>query len=345
MELKDIAIKLNKSKIKAGEGKDNGKYPLFTCSPILNKFLDEYQYDDEAIIVGTGGNVVINYYKGKFNYSTDCLTIKTNEDFYTKYIYYFLIANKEKISKMFRGAGLKHLNKNEFFTIDIKERNKKEQNEIIKTLDILNKIIENKNNELIKLDNIVKSQFVEMFGQCNKNIKLGECCEIHARIGWQALTKAEHMNNGEFMLVTGTDFKNNEINYSTCLFVSKERYDMDKKIILRNNDILITKDGTIGKVAIVHDLPKPATLNSGIFVIRPNEKFVKEYIAYVFKGPLFEDFINKSKTGATIKHLNQKTLVEFNIPLPPIELQNQFAEVVKQIDKQKFVIEQQIKII
>ena len=111
MELKDIAIKLNKSKIKAGEGKDNGKYPLFTCSPILNKFLDEYQYDDEAIIVGTGGNVVINYYKGKFNYSTDCLTIKTNEDFYTKYIYYFLIANKEKISKMFRGAGLKHLKK------------------------------------------------------------------------------------------------------------------------------------------------------------------------------------------------------------------------------------------
>lgn len=238
MELKDIAIKLNKSKIKAGEGKDNGKYPLFTCSPILNKFLDEYQYDDEAIIVGTGGNVVINYYKGKFNYSTDCLTIKTNEDFYTKYIYYFLIANKEKISKMFRGAGLKHLNKNEFFAINIKEKNKEEQSEIIKTLDILNKIIENKNNELIKLNDMVKSQFVEMFGNVHLNDKrwkeykkLGEVCELNPKkseisniddstevsfIPMQSVTENGNINSSEtrkiFQVKNGfTYFKNGDV--------------------------------------------------------------------------------------------------------------------------------------
>ena len=118
---------------------------------------------------------------------------------------------------------------------------------------------------------------------------------------------------------------------------------MDKHIILRNSDILITKDGTIGKVAIVHNLNKPATLNSGVFVVRPDNRFNKEYIAYVFKGPLFEDFVDKSKTGATIKHLNQKHLVEFEIPLPSIELQNKFANLYQQIDKQKFEIEQSLK--
>ena len=175
-----------------------------------------------------------------------------------------------------------------------------------------------------------------MFGDVKDRVKLGECCNINARIGWQALTKKEHMETGEYILVTGTDFKNNEIDYTKCVYVSKERYYMDKKIILKNDDILITKDGTIGKVAVVKNLIKPATLNSGIFVVRPDNIFNKEYIIYVFKGHLFKEFINKAKTGATIKHLNQNKLIKFEIPKPRMEEQIKFSNIYKQIDKQKF---------
>ena len=147
-----------------------------------------------------------------------------------------------------------------------------------------------------------------------------------------------NVDNNKFYAINNVYiFKDNEINYSTCVYVSKERYEMDNHIILKNDDILITKDGTIGKVAIVHNLLKPATLNGGVFVLRPDERFNKEYIAYVFKGPLFEDYVNKSKTGATIKHLNQKHLIEFCIPLPSMDEQLKFARIYKQIDKQKFV--------
>ncbi len=175
-----------------------------------------------------------------------------------------------------------------------------------------------------------------MFGECENTVRLGDCCEVHARIGWQALTRDEHMKTGEYMLVTGTDFKDGEVNYSTCVYVAKERYEMDKHIILRNDDVLITKDGTIGKVAIVHNLPKPATLNAGVFVVRPDEIFNKEYIANVFKGPLFSDYVEASKTGATIKHLNQKHLVEFMIPVPSLEEQEAFSQFIKRIDKSKY---------
>ena len=181
-----------------------------------------------------------------------------------------------------------------------------------------------------------KSQFVEMFGDIKNSIKLGECCSINARIGWQSLTKKEHMETGKYILVTGTDFRNNEIDYTKCVYVSKERYEMDKKIILKNDDILITKDGTIGKVAVVKNLIKPATLNSGIFVVRPDNIFNKEYIIYVFKGHLFKEFINKAKTGATIKHLNQNKLINFEIPKPSMGKQIEFSNIYKQIDKQKF---------
>lgn len=104
---------------------------------------------------------------------------------------------------------------------------------------------------------------------------------------------------------------------------------MDSHIILKNDDVLITKDGSIGKGAIVENLPKPATLNGGIFVVRPDKRFNKEYISNVFKGSIFADFVNSSKTGTTIKHLNQKHLVEFTIPVPEMRLQNEFAEFVK----------------
>lgn len=69
------------------------------------------------------------------------------------------------------------------------------------------------------------------------------------------------------MLVTGRDFTpSNEVDYGTCSYVSKNHYDQDENIQLKNGDVLITKDGTLGKVAIVGNLPKPATLNGGVLL-------------------------------------------------------------------------------
>ncbi|HNR43510.1 MAG TPA: restriction endonuclease subunit S, partial [Bacteroidales bacterium] len=94
---------------------------------------------------------------------------------------------------------------------------------------------------------------------------------LKARIGWQGLTTAEYLTIGDYFLVTGTDFSNGKINWETCFYVSKYRYSQDKYIQLHESDILITKDGTIGKIAFIDKLPRLATLNSGVFVIRPKE--------------------------------------------------------------------------
>ncbi|EJP19793.1 type I restriction modification DNA specificity domain protein [Lachnoanaerobaculum sp. ICM7] len=214
-----------------------------------------------------------------------------------------------------------------------------EQESIANILDKLKGIIKLRTEVIFKLDELIRARFVEMFGDLKNTIRLGDCCKVHARIGWQALTRDEHMKTGEYMLVTGTDFIDGKINYNTCVYVTRERYEMDPHIILRENDILITKDGSIGKVAIIHNLSKPATLNSGVFVVRPKDIFNKEYISGVFRGPLFEKFIELSKTGATIKHLNQKHLVEFRIPLPTLEKQEVFARFSNQINKSKVEVQ------
>ena len=161
MELIECIEKLEKSKIKAGDGEKEGKYPLYTCSPKVNKFFDNYLYDTEAIILSTGGNPVINYHKGEFSYSTDCLAIKSNGEFENKYLYYYLISKINDIAKMFRGAGIKHLNKRELFKLNINLIDKKEQKIIVKNLDKINNVIELKKKQLNELDIIIKSQFVD----------------------------------------------------------------------------------------------------------------------------------------------------------------------------------------
>lgn len=175
-----------------------------------------------------------------------------------------------------------------------------------------------------------------MFGNVKEHAFLEDCCSMHARVGWQALKKDEYMEQGEYMLITGTDFVDGRVDFFTCVYVSKERYDMDEKIQVRNGDILVTKDGTIGKVAIVEGLDMPATLNAGVFVIRPDGRFDADYFSYLFKGPVFSEFVEAVKSGATIKHLNQGKLQKYEIPQASMELQKEFAELYRQSDKSKF---------
>lgn len=141
---------------------------------------------------------------------------------------------------------------------------------------------------------------------------------MKARIGWQGLTVAEYLNKGDFYLITGTDFKDGKITWDTCHFIDKKRYLQDKNIQINFGDILITKDGTIGKIAFVDRLPLPATLNSGVFVIRPKiDNYIPKYLFYIFESFFFRYFLNKLAAGSTINHLYQKDFVNFNFPLPP----------------------------
>lgn len=141
---------------------------------------------------------------------------------------------------------------------------------------------------------------------------------LKARIGWQGLTTAEYLDIGDYYLVTGTDFFDGKIKWETCHYVSEIRYSQDRNIQLQKDDIIVTKDGTIGKVAYIDKLPLPATLNSGVFVIRPvNEAYYPHFLFYIFHSIYFDDFLNQLVAGSTISHLYQKDFVKFNFPLPP----------------------------
>lgn len=163
--------------------------------------------------------------------------------------------------------------------------------------------------------------------------KLVDIATMHARIGWQNLRTSEFLDDGDYYLITGTDFKDGRIDFSSCHYVAKERYDQDKNIQIHNGSILITKDGTLGKVAYISGLNKPATLNAGVFnvVIKANdvdEKYLYHYLA----GPFLMDYVSKRATGGTIKHLNQNILVDFPVVLPSYDEQKKIGETLQDLD-------------
>ena len=163
--------------------------------------------------------------------------------------------------------------------------------------------------------------------------ELSKICSMHARIGWQNLRTSEFLDSGDYYLITGTDFVDGRVDLSTCHYVDKARFEQDKKIQLSNGSILITKDGTLGKVAIIEDLDKPATLNAGVFNVEILSDSVDNFYLYQYlRAPFLMDYVDKKSTGGTIKHLNQNILVSFPVILPTYPEQCLLGRLFQKID-------------
>ncbi len=188
---------------------------------------------------------------------------------------------------------------------------------------------------LDKLDDLVKSKFTEMFSNSSRE-KIGDLCTVKARIGWQGLKKKEYLTDGDYLLVTGVDFVENSIDFDNCFYVTEDRYHQDPNIQLQPDDVLVTKDGTIGKIAYVEDVPMPATLNSGVFVVRDSSgKIRSKYLFHALMSAEFSDFIDGFKTGSTIAHLNQKAFVNYEIPVPSFAEQDWFIDFAMRVNETK----------
>jgi type I restriction enzyme S subunit len=158
-------------------------------------------------------------------------------------------------------------------------------------------------------------------------VPLKHVAAMNGRIGWQNLRSEEFTDTGPY-LVTGMHFGDaGRVDWNRCFHVTHERWLMAPDIQLRPDDVLVTKDGSIGKVAIVDDLPGPAALNSHLLVIRPlRGAFTARFLFYVLTSRLFADFIDLEKRGTTFDGLTQESMGRFPMPLPPLATQRAIAD-------------------
>ena len=248
------------------------------------------------------------------------------------------------------GDGRTNYNLGDYYELVVPVPSIKEQKAIASYIQNLNNLITLHQRKYDKLTNMKKSMLEKMFPKNGANVpeirfkgftdaweqrKLSEIATMHARIGWQNLRTSEFLDSGDYMLITGTDFMDGAVNFDTCHYVERERYEQDKHIQIRNGSILITKDGTLGKVAYIQGLTMPATLNAGVFNVEiKDEKEVDDrYLFQYLKAPFLMDYIDKKVTGGTIKHLNQNILVDFPVVLPPKAEQEKIGQYFTNLDR------------
>lgn len=170
---------------------------------------------------------------------------------------------------------------------------------------------------------------------------------LKGRIGWQGLKADEFIDEGPY-LVTGTDFENGKVNWNTCYHISQERYDEAPEIHVNVGDLLITKDGTVGKVAYIDDKPEQVSLNSHLLIMRPlNEKYNNRYLFWVIQSPVFDKYFRLSQNGTIMASLSQEKINDFSFSLPSGKVQKQIvdyldskcAKIDSIIEKQQAIIE------
>ena len=166
-----------------------------------------------------------------------------------------------------------------------------------------------------------------------KTEKLGKFLYIKGRIGWKGLKKNEYLEHSEYKIINGESLTKNGIDWDKAGYISKERYDESPEIMLQNDDILISKDGTIGKLGFVENLSSKATVASGIFVLRNlntnliSTRFIYNYLSSSY----FSNFIISRTEGSVIPHLYQKDFVELDFPLPSLEKQEKIVRILDTI--------------
>ena len=176
----------------------------------------------------------------------------------------------------------------------------------------------------------LKDSGIDWIGQIPEHweiCRLKNACSLKGRIGWKGLRSEEFEQISYAYLVTGQDFHSAIIDWTKCYQISKERYDEDPYIQLSNGDLLITKDGTIGKIAKVSNMDKPSCLNSGIFVMKQTKAlFEQSYLYWLLESSLLKEFNNYTSTGTTILHLYQNVFENMPFIIPSLSEQQQIAE-------------------
>ena len=193
----------------------------------------------------------------------------------------------------------------------------------------------------------MKDSGVEWIGEVpehwNKCRLKFNCC-LKGRIGWNGLRSDEFETDSYAYLVTGQDFKSSDIEWSKCYQINKNRYEEDPFIQLKNGDLLITKDGTIGKIAKVSNMDKSACLNSGIFVMKQKSKkneFTQGFLYWLLCSDLFKAFNQYTTTGTTILHLYQNVFENMPLLIPSLPEQQSIASY---LDSKTSTIDSQISI-
>jgi type I restriction enzyme, S subunit len=258
----------------------------------------------------------------------------------TDYLYYYLLSIKDIMCKIGRGVAQNNLNLKILRNVQVPVPSIEEQKKIIDTLSLIEKIMLVKDKQLSRLSNLVKSRFLEMFGDIQHNPCKWDIEPLSAVC--HKITDGEHgsvqrVSEGYVYLNAKNIRQDGNIDWENITHISfKDHAKIFKRCNPEPDDILLTTTGTVGNIAIV---PKvgPFSIDRGITLLKiNNDRLNNIYLANLLNSEYLQQCMKNNIHASAIGHLFLKQVKSLSVMLPPLHLQNQFADYVVHIDKSKY---------
>ena len=339
------------TKIRTGKldanASSNGEYPFFTCSkePL---HIDSYSYDCECVLVAGNGDLNVKYYNGKFDAYQRTYIIEDNGSgqLYMPYLYYFMDSYVEELRKLSIGGVIKYI-KLENLTDALIELPKVEnQKVIVNILDKAKCFLTYRQQQLQKLDDLVKARFIELFGDPKINPNKYPVCQLSEHIAF--LTSGSRgwaqycANDGTEWFITIKNVKDCHIETDNMQPVNAPDNAEAKRTRVQEGDLLISITADLGRTGVVTKeiAEHGAYINQHLTCIRLKQDVLNPlYVAYFMESPAGKEQFESKNQSAVKAGLNFNSINSLRLMVPPLEEQNAFVNFVEQVDKSKVAVQ------
>ena len=335
-------VSIQTGKLDANAAVVGGKYPFFTTAKEIS-WINDYVYDDEVVLVAGNGDLNVKYYKGKFNAYQRTYILSNNSNVRMKYLYYFL----DKYIKVLRhqsiGGVIKYIKLNNLSNAQVPMMSIPEQEKIIKNLEKIDYLISKKSQQYTELSKLVKSRFNEMFGDPVLN-DMGWEIETLDKVGTigRGVSKyrprnASELFGGIYPFIQTGDVANSG-NYIVDYHSTYSEFGLKQSKLWDKGTLCITIAANIAKTSILaFDSCFPDSIVGFIPGERTNNMFIHYWFSY------FQKMLESQAPESAQKNINLKILSELKVILPPLALQNEFADFVAQVDKSQLAIQKSLE--
>ena len=344
MTFDDVLIIKNGRNQRAVENPD-GKYPIYGSGGIMG-YADDYICEADTVIVGRKGSInnPIFVEEPFWNVDTAFGLVAKREVLLPRYLYYF--CRNYDFERLNKAVTIPSLTKSDLLKIEITLPSLEIQEKIVNRLLKIEEVIQARQQQLQKLDDLVKARFVEMFGDPVTNphgfekVTLSDLAEIKIGPFGSLLHKEDYIEGGH-ALVNPSHIIDGKVSVDENLTVSDDKFAELSAYHLQVGDVVMGRRGEMGRCAVVLD--DGLLCGTGSLLIRTKGEVTADYIQKIISFPSFKKTIEDMAVGQTMPNLNVPIVSGFQIIKPPMEVQSAYYKFVEQLDKSKFEIKQSLE--
>lgn len=327
-------------------------YPLDTAME-----LSKYMLEENDLLMSLTGNVgrvallTAEMLPAALNQRVACLRIKDYSLIRKDFLYQLLNSDYFEAQCILASKGIaqKNLSTEWLKEYEIPLFTQEEQIAISKELMSIDSLITARREQLAKLDELVKSRFIEMFGNlvigdkiCTNKHKIGEIASVTKLAGFEFTKYIQYKEQGDIIMLRGLNCKKGHLVLDDIKWIDKETSDLLPRSKLYYGDILMTYAGTIGDVAMV-DADDKYHLAPNVAKITLTDKMAYNPVFLIHLFMYTNDYIMTFASVVAQASINMEKIRNFEYYFPSVEQQNAFATFVEQIDKSKFEIQKSLQ--